>query len=112
MADVKETKELLVFVSRLANSIDKTLTDGKVTVTDAQYLFDPLFAAGAAFNGFAQIPSEIAELDDKEVAELISVVENELDLRNDQAEQLSEEGLALAIALVQYVNKIRSIKNA
>lgn len=112
MADVKETKDLLVFVTRLANSIDKTLADGKVTVTDTQYLFDPLFAAGAAFNGFAQIPEEIADLDDMEAAELVNVVAQELDLRNDQAEHLSEEGLALAIAVVQYVNKIRATRNA
>jgi hypothetical protein len=112
MASIKETKDLLVFVSRLGNSIDKTLADGKVSVTDTQYLFDPLFAAGAAFTGFADIPAEIDDLDDAEAMELVSVVANELDLSNDAAEHLSEEGLALAIAIVQFVNKIRAAKNA
>lgn len=108
--DVKELKELLVFSCRLANSIDKTLADGKVTVTDAQFLFDPLFAAGPAFNGFANIELELEDLDDAEAIELVSVVANELDFTNDEAEHLSEEGIALAIAIVRFVNKIRAAR--
>jgi len=112
MADIKEVKELVVFAARLGNSIDKSISDGKVSVTDIQYLFDPLFVAGQAFNGFAEIPAELADLDDQEAAELVAVIENELDIANDVAEGLAEDGLALAIAIVQFVNKIREAKNA
>ena len=112
MSGIKETSELLKFAARLGGAIDKTLADGKVTVTDTQFLFDPLFAAGSAFTGFAEIPAELADLDDEEANELVAVIENELDIANDVAEGLAEDGLALAIAIVQFVNKIREAKNA
>lgn len=108
--DTKEVKELLVFIARLGNSIDKTLADGKVTITDASYLFDPLFSAKAAFEGIDAIDDELADLDDFEAQELVNVVKQELDLVDANTEELTEEGLALAINIVRFVNKIRAAR--
>lgn len=110
--NTKETTELLRFSARLGNAVDKTIEDGKVTATDIQYLFDPLFAAGSAFAGFNLIDDEIADLDDTEATDLVNVIRDELDIHNNHVEELSEEGLALAIAIVRFVNKIREAKNA
>lgn len=110
MLGTSDTKDLLVFVARLGNSIDKTLSDGKVTLTDAGYLFDPLFSAKAAFEGLANIDDELADLDSEEATNLVSIFADELELSNDEAEDLSEEGIALAISIVNFVNKIRAAR--
>lgn len=106
----KETEDLLIFVTRLANSIDKTLADGKVGVTDVQYLFDPLLAAKAAFEGVNSLDDELADLSDAEASALVDLVARELDLTNDASEELAEEGLALMVNLVRFVNKIRAAR--
>lgn len=108
---IKESKELLTFLARLGNSIDKALEDNKITVSDASYLFDPIFAAKGAFEGVNLIPAELSDLDNDEALELVFTVKTELDLRDDQGEELTEEGLALAIQLVSYINKIRAARN-
>lgn len=108
---IKETKELLVFTSRLANAIDKTLADGKVTVTDAVYIFDPLSAAKDGIDGIGQVDNEIADLSEQEAVELVELFALELDLSNNLAESLAEEGLALGVAIVNFVNKVRAARS-
>lgn len=107
---IKESKELLTFLARLGNSIDKALLDGKVTITDAGLLFEPILAAKSAFDGVLLIPEELADLDTDEATELVATVQAELELNDEFVEDIAEEGLALAIALVSYVNKIRSAR--
>lgn len=108
--NIKETEELARFLSRLANSIDKTLSDGSVTVSDVQYLFSPLAAAKPAIEGISKVDNELLDLDAEEATYLVDVFAQELDLSNDVSETLTEEGLALSIALVQFVNKVRAAR--
>lgn len=111
MTDVNNLNELLIFTARLVNSIDKTLADGKVTTGDVTYVFDPLFAAKPAFDGFDEIGVELADLDETEATFLVQTVTNELELRSEEAEGIAEEGLALALSIVNFVNRVREARS-
>lgn len=105
---IKETKELLVFLARFGNAINRALEDGKITWLDAGVLLEPLMASKAAFEGTSIIPQELADLDSMEAIDLSATVAAELDLDDERAEVLTEKGLALGLALVAYVNEIRN----
>lgn len=106
--DVTQSKELLVFLARLASGIKGALEDGQIGFSDLDELFAPIMASKAAFEGIDVVPKELADLNDEEAAELVSVIQTELDLGGIKAEEITEEGLALAIKLVAFVNKVRA----
>lgn len=111
MHSIKESKELLLFIAKLANAVDKALANGSIDVADVTLVFDPLFAAKSAFDDVTLVPQELFDVDEDEATELVEAVKQELSLRNDVAEELTEEGLAIAIRLVLFINKIRSSKS-
>lgn len=110
MYSVKESKELLTFIARLASAVSKALEDGKINVGDIGVVFEPLLSAKAAFEDIGKIPQELLDLDEDEAAELVQTVQDELELSGDIVEELSEEGLAIAFRLVLFINKIRNSK--
>lgn len=110
MIGIQDSKDLLIFLSRTVNAIDKTLTDGKVTITDAVYIFSPLTTVQDAISGIDNVDNELLDLTQEEVNELMDVVARELDLTNDAVETLTEEALALALTLVQFVAKVKNLR--
>lgn len=110
MYGTKETEDLLIFIAKLGNAIDGALADGVVNFMDVDEIFSPAAAAKAAFEGASNIPKEIGDLDSKEAADIVQLFAEELDLRNDVAEGLATEGLAVATALVAYINKLRALR--
>lgn len=111
MYGTQETEDLLIFVAKLGGAIDSALSDGKINLLDVDEIFGPAASAKAAFEGAVNIPKEIEDLDSEEAVHLVEVFADELELRSDLAKELSVEGLALATALITYVNKLRSIKS-
>lgn len=109
---VQNTNEVLIFLARFSNAIVESLEDGKVTITDITTIFKPLISAKDAFNDIDQVPLELGELDSEEATLLVQTFKDELDLEVDNLEEVVEEGLALAVAIVRFVNKIREAKNA
>lgn len=107
---VQNTNELLIFLTRLTNSILESLEDGKVTITDITTIFKPLMAAKDALNDIQEIPLELAELDTEEAALLVQTFKDELDFETDNVEEVVEEGLAVALSLVLYIQKVRDLK--
>jgi hypothetical protein len=109
MPDIKETKEALAFVLSLGNALGTTLADGKITLSEAPQFMGALMAAPAAFQGLTEVPAELKDLDDAEKAELMAFVQSEFDIPNDQIEGVIEEGLALALAIYTFVEKVRAL---
>lgn len=110
MTGIKESKELITFIARLGSAIKGALEDGQIGFTDIQELFGPIMASKAAFEDVQLIPAELADLSQTEASELVATLQRELDLDGSEAEFLTEEGLALAFALVSYVNKLRGVE--
>lgn len=112
MYGTQETEDLLIFVAKLGNAIEGSLEDGVINFMDIDEIFSPAAAAKSAFEGSSQIPNEIGDLDSTEASNLVEVFAEELDLAHTQAEQLTTEGLAVATALIAYINKLRNLRNA
>jgi len=109
-ADVKDTKEMLTFVARVANLAEGAAKHGfNGALPD---LVGPVLAAPAAFAGMTDIPTELADLQDDEAAECKALLALELDLDADAVEMLAEELLGLAFDLAVAFGKVRAAKEA
>lgn len=105
-----ESEELVRFIGRLTNAAVKAASDGKLGVTDAQYLFNVLPTINAAFQGIALVPKELGDLDSDERVRLGNVAAQEIkDIPNTAAKELALEGLGIGLQLVEYITKVRDL---
>lgn len=75
--EIKETKELLEGLGKIAVTAKKIANDGKVNSEDLQHLMALALEAealSAAVKGAGEIPSELKDLDEAEVLEIIAVI--------------------------------------
>lgn len=107
MAGIKETKEALRFGIALGEGVAASLIDGKVTFLDAVNFYSALMAAGDAIKDASQIPSELADLSEEEIAELKEFVMTEFDIDQDAIENAIKGGLNLVFSIVSYINGLR-----
>ena len=108
--DIKNTKELVIFATSLVNNADKAMADGKVSLTDSTLLFEPIRKAGPAIDDLHLVPAELSDLDELEGAELNELVKQELDLRDDIAEEITEDVIVLAVQIALVLRKIRTAR--
>lgn len=101
--DIKELKELIHFISSLAQAIASSLEDGKIGLTDLFKFFSVLKSAGPAFQGMGSMREEIADLSEAEKQELRLLIEKDLDLENKLVEGWIEQALEAAIALLDLI---------
>ncbi len=105
-----ETEELTRFIGRVVNAIVKAASDGRLGVTDAQYLFNILPTVNAAFQGIAAVPAELGDLDSTERERLGNVILQEIkDIPNTTAKELSIEALGVGLQLVELIAKVRDL---
>jgi hypothetical protein len=90
--EMKETKEIAIFICKLVNGIEKSLKDGKITVLDATNFIAPLMALGEALGGIGSVIPEIDNMTEEQKKELINFVGVELEL-----DEVKTEPLVLAI---------------
>ncbi len=109
---IQETKDLLKFVVSLGMAVDKIKADGKVDITDIQFLMSPLTQASKAFEGVKHVKAQLKDLSSEEVKELVEFAENQLDLSNDKLEHTIETALKLGLDIFNYVELFKSIKKA
>lgn len=107
---IKETKELVKFGIALGEAVDASLADGKLGLEDAVNFYTPITAAGDAFADISLVPKELGDLDDAEKAELLSYVENELDIANDKLEEAIERSLKTVFEVYGLVQFIQGMK--
>jgi hypothetical protein len=106
MSGIKETRELLLFVIEFGNALGKSLEDGKISVLELGNFIGSLGAVAPAFEGIADLPTEIKDLDEAEKAELVKLVEDRFDIPQDGVEALIEKGLKTGVALAEFVNDV------
>jgi hypothetical protein len=105
---LKETKEVLKFVIELGLAVDKSLVDKKIGLDDAMNFYSAVLAAGDAFDSISLVVKELADLDAAEKAELISYVENELDLISDRTEEVIEKALSIALNIYEVIKLMKA----
>lgn len=109
MAGTTQTQEALSFIISFAMAIDRSLEDGRFDVSDVAQFVDPLLKLVPAVEDASEIPSEITDLDAEEAEALRVFVSERFDIRDDQLEEIIEEGLSAAVALLRFYLKIRGI---
>lgn len=95
---IDETKDVVLFATLFADSIIKALADGKITFADAPYFFGAMIKLPKAISGIDKVPSEISDLDENEMKELIQIVKDNLGVPTDQCKIVVEKSLALVYA--------------
>jgi hypothetical protein len=106
----KETKELLAFLGQFATTTDTVLADGKVDLLELTQFVQVVFMIKPAIEGIREVPRELADLSDDERAEVVDAFAKSLKLRNEQADQLADQGFDLALRLVQFITRIGELK--
>jgi replicative superfamily II helicase len=105
---IQETKDAVLFACRLADAVDKSMADDKITVFDAKNFMDVVPTIKPAFEGGKFIGKEVADLDEQERIELDTLIAQELDFENDDVEGDAEESLEIFTRIVALVSKIRN----
>lgn len=107
---IKESSELLRFLGNFVGTTDKVLADGKVSVPELIQYYDTITNIRPAVEGIRSVPLELADLDDAERGQLTAVLAESLDLRNDQAEDLVEDGFDLVLRLGAYIKRVADLR--
>lgn len=110
MLGIENLKTGIIGAIKLAESIDeKYSNDGKITLLEA------LSTGVGSFGDIvkivksgSEIKDEFLDLDELEKAELIELVETELDLSNDKVENIVEQSIEFLCQLDLLIKTIRS----
>lgn len=105
---IKETTEMVVFVTGLASAVEKATLDG-FQWTDVLQLLPPMTKLPAAIEGFEQIPSELETMDDGNRLELSAEIAK-LGFEDKSAEVIGEQALRCAIEFGRLIVLIREEK--
>jgi uncharacterized protein (TIGR02594 family) len=105
---IQDTKELLQFALATAMKIDESLEDG-FQWTDSFALIGAVTKLPAAISGIENIPAELEDLTEEETAELQAVVE-ELELKSEATELITEQALATGLELWKLIKLIREAR--
>ena len=108
MSGIKEISEVVKFVCALGNAIGEAAKDGQVSLGDAAGLIPLLYKLPSAVDGIDQIPAEVKDLSEDEMAELAQLVKDELDLPQDKIEGAIEDAVGIAIQLYALVVKLKA----
>jgi hypothetical protein len=97
MIGIQETKDVLTLVLGLANGVAKSITDdGKFTIGDIQHFTGALFLLAPAFTGIENVPHELAELSEEEIAEVKNLILNNMPEIGDKWEAVAGNALLAA----------------
>lgn len=105
---IKETKEVLVALIDLMNTVDEAQSDGW-DIGDALKFIEPLTKLPAAIMGNENIPSEIKDMDEAEYAELVAEIEK-LDFASQYSEEIAEQSVVIILHFVKLLEAIRKSK--
>jgi len=104
MIGIKETKELVKFIVRLAEALDKSMVDKKIDFMDAGNLISALMASVEAFNGINEVPKELGDLDEFEIQDLYAYAKTELQLSHENTEEIVEAAVNIGLQLLHFRN--------
>ncbi len=105
---MKETKELVHFVVALANAVDKTLEDKKVSYADLPHFINAFMKAPEAFAGVDKVKSEWDSGSPELRQLLVNEIKQELDLKNDKTEEVIEGSIKIVLEIFEIVKKVKA----
>lgn len=103
---IKETKEVVGFALDLGSRIKDALDDGRIDLGEALAIgFSIPGPLAKAIGGIAQVPAEIADLDDSEIVELSEMAAEKFGLNAD-VEKLIAAALRWVVSTIELVGAI------
>jgi len=111
MVGIKETKEVATFITSLAEGIYEAQKGGW-SWSDYIHFIKPLGDALPALDGITEVPAELEDLTDEEVAELVEHLKAEFDIDQELAEALVEDALEVGVIIFRMVGRIKASKEA
>ena len=94
---IKETKDVIVLVARVATGISKSLEDGKITLLDAVNFGPAAMSFLPAIANCSNIPAEIMSATEADKEELLETFCAEFKLSSAAAENMVEQTLAVVV---------------
>ncbi len=108
MKDIVNLKAAVIFVGEFATAIDKSTKDG-LGLDDIATFMPVALKAPGVFAGFSEVPSEFADLDAAERAEIVEALKVSLDLADDRTEIVAEQSFATVLDILALVDKIKGL---
>lgn len=108
MSGIKETKEVVVFLAKVGEGVEKALADGKIDLSDALDFTGAVMAIGAAVSGVGEVPSELKDLDASEAAELVNAALAELPHLSGKALGVVKAALAVVVSVSSLVSALKA----
>lgn len=108
---IDNLKVVALFGINLAESLDKKLEDGKIGVFEGLDLLKDLKKVPKLIVSAPKALGELQDLDDVERKELVQLVQDELDLRNDKVEEMVEKGIAAMANIAGLVEDFQQMRN-
>ena len=101
---IKETKDVVVLVARVANGVSKAMEDGKITLLDAVSFGPAAMAFLPAIAGCSAIPTEIMSATEADKEELLETFCAEFKISSAAAEAMVEQTLAVVVGFWKLFN--------
>lgn len=97
---IKQLKKSLTVLAKITGAIDKALEDGKVNIAEGIGIAFKAVDLIGVIKNLKQARAELADLTEPEASELTEHFAKEFDLLNDEAEQMVEVVIDLALQIV------------
>ena len=108
MSEIKETKEAVAFLAKVALAVKKALEDGKFSIGDVVYFSGAVMAASAAIGEVGEIPSELSDLSTAEALELVEVAVKEIPEMPEKSVEIVKASLKLVVAGVELYKAVKA----
>lgn len=102
----KEVYEILSAVLAFHMAYDLANKDGKIDVSDVQYLITPMIKLPAAIAGADQALAELKAMDAAERGEMLAKLAAEYDIADDVLEAKVEAGVEWLLATGKFVGTL------
>ena len=104
---INETRDVIVCGIQLANSVIKTLDDGKVTIGDIPNFIAPVMKLPAAISGITMVPAELNDLDEVELQEITEFVQNNLEVDSATAQEIIKQSIQTIYSIYKLAKLIK-----
>jgi hypothetical protein len=87
----------------MGEAIADSYADGKITVMDVSHFIGVFSKIGPALEGISDIPEELSDLEDHEVADIMAYCSEEFDIEDDELEEKIEAAFKIGLNIAKFI---------
>jgi len=106
----KDLEEAVDFAFNIADAIEESLEDGKITIGDAPKFLKTFITSAGAVEGINNVPAQIGDLDADELERIVTKIKARFDIDDDKLEQYIEEAFTAGVNLAVSIKNIMSLR--